>query len=272
MKLIDLKERIILKDIEKASSTFKNNISRLIDRSNEIELFDEIIEYGYDDVFISFGKQPLPRERNTVVVGNKFYDKRTQFQKLKNKVNTINTYTDQLEVLSKKFIAKKNIGHKQQGQLINQLPDNPDEYVFQGLVDILAEFRVVVYFMNNEYHVSGIYKKTGSNVSLSQISQDSKIGSMVSDMAIDATEILGYGLSGADIAVVNASNLGDLVLAESFIGAISSKATKIIGKINNIDHLMDDNYLVLLEANSYPSVGAPHILYDLLKSLDKNKV
>lgn len=271
MKLKDLKETIVIKDIEKAPHQFQDNIHKLINRSDELELFDEVIQYSMNDVFISFGRQSLPMERNTVVVGNKFHDKRTQFQMLKNKVNTINTYTNQLNVVSKNFIAKKNIGQRQQGQMINELPDNPEDYIFQGLVDILAEFRVVTYYMNDNYYVSGIYKKTGSNVSLSQISQESSNGRMLADMAIKTTEILGYGTSGCDIAIVNASNLGDLVLGESIVGKLSSKATKLIGKINNIDNLMDDNYVVLLEANSYPSLGAPHILFDLIESLNNNK-
>ena len=126
--------------------------------------------------------------------------------------------------------------------------------------------------MNGQYYVSGIYKKTGSNVSLSQISKDSTSGKMIADMAIKATEILGYGTSGCDIAIVNASNLGDLVLGESVMGMLTSKATKLVGKISNIDRLMDDNYAVVIEANSYPSLGAPHILFDLIKSLNDNKV
>ena len=190
---------------------------------------------------------------------------------MKGKVNTIKTYTTALRVNMDKFIAKKNVGEKQQGQLINRLPENPEDYIFQNLVDIVAEFRVLVYYINNEYFVSGIYKKVGSNVSIAQIPQTSRLGKIVKDMAIKSTELMGYGFGGVDIAVVNAENLKDLKLSESVIGTIASNATKLIGKMSDTDKLLDENYVVVLEVNTMPSMSSPVILSDLLQSMNKTR-
>ena len=271
LKHVFLNENFIVRNLEKAPSQFKTDIKKLINRHNVIQEFDPNADYTTDEVFIEFARGGLSSDDNTVVIGNKFHDKKSQYSKLKNKVNTIKTYTDALRVAGKEFIAKKNIGQRQQGQLINELPDNPEEYIFQNLIDIVAEFRVIVYYMNGQYQVSGIYKKTGSNVSISQIPSDSGLGKVISKMAIKATRILGYGFGGVDIAVVGAGEIENIVMAESVLGSITSKATKALGRIQNMDELLDNHYPVILEVNSMPSMSNPAILHDLLKSLEKTR-
>lgn len=272
MKLTTLFESIIVKGIDKASSQFKPVLNKMITSSGGLELFDEEAFYPPDSVYIEFGKNTLPPPANTVYIGNKYYDKNQQYNKLKGKVNTLKTYTDAIEVSVDRMIAKKKSGQKQAGQLINELPDNPEEYIFQHLVEIQAEFRVMTYYMNGRYYVSGIYKKTGSNISISQISQDSGIGKVIAETAIKATDRLGYGMGGCDIAVVNASQVSDLVLGESILGLTASKVTKLIGKIKNHDELLNDAHVVVLEVNSYPSVSNKAIYHDLLRSIEINKI
>ena len=267
MKLITLFESIVIKNVNRASTQFKTILTKMIHSSSTLELYDENGFYPPDQVYIEFGKTGLPSEKNTVFVGNKYYDKLKQYSKLKNKVNTLKTFTDAIEVNINRMIAKRKTGHKQQGQLINKLPANPEDYIFQHLVEIQAEFRVITYYMNGKYQVSGIYKKTGANVSLSQISPDSGMGKVIADTAIKATKTLGYAMGGADIAIVDAKHLNDLVLGESVIGKLSSSATKMIGKINNLDKLLNDSHVIVLEVNSYPSMSNKAISYDLLKSI-----
>ena len=159
------------------------------------------------------------------------------------------------------------------GQLINQIPDNPDDYIYQRLVQIVMEFRVICYYMNGEYHVSGVYKKSGSNASFSQVSQTDKVGSMAVSMAKKATKELGYGFSGCDIAIVNASDADiELGINESMVGKLSSKLTKIAGNMTDYESFLEDNYMVVLECNSFPSMGNPVIAYDLLQDMQKNRV
>jgi hypothetical protein len=271
MKLSQLiNEGFYFKNIDKAPSQWKQKILTLIGKHPELDEYIEGAPYSPVDTFIVFGRSGLPSEMNTVSVGNKFYDKKSQFRKLKGKVNTIRTYTDQLKVQGKEFIAKRNIGQRQQGQLINQLPDNPEDYIFQNLVEIIMEFRVIVYYMNGKYHVSGIYKKSGSNVSVSQIDQGSALGKVISQIAIKSTKILDYGLSGVDIAVVGSENAEDLILGENIVGSITSKATKLFGKLN-IQELLDGQFPVVLEVNSFPSMDNPAIFWDLLKSIESNR-
>jgi len=271
MKLSNLFESIVVKGANKASSQFKQVLNKMINSSGGLELFDEDTFYPPDSVYIEFGKNTLPPADNTVYIGNKYYDKNQQYNKLKGKVNTLKTYTDAIEVSVDRMIAKKKSGHKQSGQLINELPDNPEDYIFQHLVEIQAEFRVITYYMNGRYHISGIYKKTGSNVSISQISHNSGIGKVIAETAIKATARLGYGLGGCDIAVVDASHLNDLVLGESLMGFTASKATKLIGKIRNHDELLNNSHVVVLEVNSYPSMSNKAISHDLLRSIELNK-
>ena len=271
MKLSNLFESVIIKNFDRASSKFKTDISKMVAKTSALELFDENAFYTPDTAFIEFGRNGLPSEDNTVYVGNKYYDKSSQYNKFKNKVNTLKTYTDAIEVDVNRMIAKKKSGHKQAGQLINKLPDNPEDYIFQHLVDIEAEFRVITYYMNGQYHVSGIYKKTGSNVSVSQISKDSGVGKLIGAIAMKATGILGYGLGGADIAIVSAEQIGDMVLGESLMGFSASAATKLIGKIRNSDKLLNDSHAVVLEVNSYPSMSNKAIAFDLIKSIENNR-
>lgn len=269
MKIRNLLEQFVVKDVDKAPTRFRKGLRMLMSKhSGIISEYDPRSEYDEGDVHLVFGANGLPTEENTVHIGNKFENKTRQYAKMKGKVNTIKTYTTAIRVNMDKFIAKRNMGERQQGQLINQLPDDPEDYIFQNLVDIVAEFRVLVYYMNGEYHVSGIYKKTGSNVSIAQIPQTGKLGSMVADMAKKSTEIMGYGLGGVDIAVVSGANAKDVALGESVIGKIASGATKMIGKISNLDDLTEDNYVVVLEVNSFPSTSNPAILNDLLQSMN----
>ena len=271
MKFSDvLLETMYFRDIEKAPSKWRDDLHKLVDRHPTVQEYDPERQYSPMDTFVIFGKGNIPSEKNTVIVGNKYHDKKRQYAKLKGKVNTIETYTDALEVKGKEFIAKRNIGEKQKGQLINQLPDDPEAYIFQNLVKILAEFRVVTYYMNGEYHVSGIYKKSGSNVSVSQISTTSKLGVVLSKIAIKATKRLGYGLGGADIAIVGTKDLPSVVLGENVLGNITSKATRLVGRLD-AQELFEGEYPVVLEVNSFPSMSNPAILFDLMKSIEKNR-
>lgn len=270
MKLTNLFESILIKNMERASASFRTEIIKMIHASGTLDFHDDRNFYPPNQIIIEFGRNTLPSKPNLVYVGNKYYDKVQQYAKLKNKVNTLKTYTDAIHVNVNRMIAKKKNGHKQQGQLINELPTTPEDYIFQHLVEIQAEFRVIVYYMNGEYHVSGIYKKTGSNVSVSQISAASGIGKVVAETAIKATETLGYGLGGVDVAIVDAHHINDLILGESIIGFSASKATKLVGKIKNLDHLLNDAHAVVLEVNSYPSMSNKAIGYDLLRSIEMN--
>jgi len=271
MKLTKLFETVAIKGLDRAPSNFKTLINKMIKGSKSIQIFDPEEFYSPDTTFIEFGKNTLPSSDNTLFVGNKYFDKAQQYNKLKKKVNTLKTYTDAIEVDINRMIAKRKTGMKQQGQIINKLPANPEDYIFQHLVDIEAEFRVIVYYMNGQYHVSGIYKKAGANVSISQISKDSAIGSAVADIAIKATDILGYGLGGVDVAVVSAGQIDDMILGESIMGFTASKATKLIGRIKNHDELIKGNHLIVLEVNSYPSMSNKAISHDLLKSIESNR-
>jgi len=271
MKLTNLFEAIIVKGLDRATGAFKTTVPKLVKRSSSVEIFDPEEFYSPDTVFIEFGRNTIPPANNVVFVGNRYFDKAQQYNKLKKKVNTLKTYTDAIKVDINRMIAKRKTGMRQQGQLINKLPDNPEDYIFQHLVDIEAEFRVIVYYMNGQYHVSGIYKKSGANVSISQISQSSAVGSAVAEIAIKATEILGYGLSGVDVAVVSAGQIDDMVMGESIMGFTASKATKLIGRIKNHDELIKDNHLIVLEVNSYPSMSNKAISHDLIKSIESNR-
>lgn len=271
MKITNIFEAIVIKGLDKTKGIFKTTIPKMIQNSSSLELFDPEEFYSPDTVFVEFGKNTLPPADNTVFVGNRYFDKAQQHNKLKRKVNTLKTYTDAIQVDTKRMIAKLKTGMKQQGQLINKLPTNPEDYIFQHLVDIEAEFRVIVYYMNGMYHVSGIYKKAGANVSISQLSQDSAIGKAVADVAIKATDTLGYGLGGVDVAVVSAGQIDDMILGESIMGFTASKASKLIGKIKNHDELLKGNHLIVLEVNSFPSMTNKAIGHDLVKSIESNR-
>lgn len=222
---------------------------------------------AYDDVVISFGNKSLPTEPNTVNIGGRYENKTSQYNKFKDNIPTIKTFSTVVDDIADDYIAKQNTGQKQVGQLYNQLPDNPDEYIFQPRVNIKEEFRVIVYNMNRRYYVSGIYRKSGSNASLVSVSTKSSAGKKLAKMAIRATDLLGYGFSGVDLAIVNASDSNKI---DESLGFIASATGKAMGSINNFDKLINNNYLVVLEANSFPSMTNPMIAYDLIDSMESN--
>lgn len=271
MKLKELHEAVFIQNIKKAPPRFHKDLMRLATRNRQMYIDDGLIDPTDDDVVIRFGDNNLPSEKNTITVGNRFLDKERQYSALKGIVNTIKTFTNVVDLKTKEFIAKKKRGEKQQGQMINQIPNKPEDYIYQGYVQILAEFRVICYFMNGDYHISGIYKKSGSNVSFQSINTTSRLGKELSKIAIKATTRLGYGLGGCDIAVVSAENLENLVLSESLVGKLSSKGMKALGSMISMDDLLTDHYPVLLEVNSMPSMANPAIVQDFVSSVLQNK-
>lgn len=133
------------------NTAFAKDIDKIASAVPMIHLADEPNE---EDINIVFNRRGgLPNEDNTIYVGNKFVGKLQQHNTVKSHIPTIKTLSssDGLE----NFIAKRNTGWKQQGQLINQEPDDPENYIFQPYLDIISEYRVVVYFMNGDYHVLG---------------------------------------------------------------------------------------------------------------------
>jgi len=268
MKLSQLRESLYIENLDRAPITFKKAINALVSRDSELIIDGEPTSSG--DVVLSFGNASRPTSKNRIHVGGRFFNKVSQYNMLKNIVPTIKTYTDSLKVAGERFIAKKKAGYKQQGQLIDELPDDESEYVFQPLVDIINEYRVITYYMNNKYHVSGIYKKSGANISYKSININSPAGKQIAEMSKTATDVLGYGFSGVDIALVSNKNKRSINFNESIGGAIASKAMSAFGSMSNDESLLRDNYLVILEVNSMPSMSNPAIYFDLKTSIKKN--
>lgn len=268
MKLKHLNENLYIENLDRAPATFKTAIHKLVTKDSEL-IVDEEPESS-SDVVISFGNSRLPTYKNTVHVGGKFHNKESQYRILKDVVPTIKTYTDSLEVAGERFIAKKKVGHKQQGMLIDDLPDDESEFIFQPLVDIMEEYRVITYYMNGKYHVSGIYQKSGSNISVRSINIKSSAGKKIAEIAMKATDELGYGFSGADVAIVSNKNKASLNVNESVGGFILSKSMSAFGSLSNTESILKDNYLVILEVNSIPSMANPAIYFDLKNSIKKN--
>ena len=262
MKLNQISKAVI-KNRDKIPARFVKTLERIASLTPDVSFHDSSVKYPPSQRYISFG---VGNDKNTIHIGGRFLDKKSQYSKFKGKVNTLKTYTDTINLNLERMIAKKATGERQQGQMINKIPDNPDDYIFQNLVDIVAEYRVIVYKLNGEFFVSGIYEKSGSNVSIKQIPKNNKVGKVISEMAINATKLLGYSFGGVDIAIVRSSNASDVVLGESIIGGLSSTATKLLGKLSD-DKILDENIPVILEVNSFPSLANPAILHDLLASL-----
>lgn len=216
------------------------------------------------DIQMSFGRRNgLPSQANAVYIGNVYLNKNRQYDLIKGQMPTINTFGSH-EDIDGEFIAKKATGHKQQGQMINQVPDE-DDYIFQPLIEIIKEYRVIVYYMNGKHHISGVYEKTGSNMSLKSINAGSIHGDVV-DMAIRSCELCGYGFGGVDIALTNISDN----ISESISGTVTSTLGNLYGKTSRKDKA-DDETLVFLEINTMPSMANPMISQELLKSVLKNK-
>ena len=204
-------------------------------------------EETHNDIVLFYRKKGLPKRRNEIYIQNKYYDKEQQYELFKKEfVNTVKTYNEQQNV-NGKFIAKMKTGQRQKGQLINQTPEHPEEYIFQPLVDIKKEYRVIVYYMSGKYHVSGIYEKIGSNISLFKVDENSKEGKGISIIAKKATRVLGYGFGGVDIAIVEPDE----------------------NKVN----VRNTTYpnIVVLEVNTLPSLKNPRILIDFVQDANKNR-
>lgn len=263
MKLFELgvaPQPVIVKGIENVPATFADTVKTLVDRSAQLELYRDGMDTT-NRIVLQFGGN-LPREKNTVVVTSRYFNKERQAQMLDGVVPTINTYTNPDEI-DGSFIAKLKTGHKQIGQKIDELPDNPEDYVFQPLVRIAAEFRVVVFWMNGSYHVSGVYQKSGSNVSLQSITGPA--AKILGDVAVKATDGLGYGFSGVDVAVVDVQHAKHV--KESVLGAFASGLGKIAGSFSDVDELLRRHKVAVLEVNRLPSMANPMIAHDLLKSI-----
>ena len=256
-----LKEDIAFVNTEKAPSSFRSQLSRLVSRIPNVK----IGEHSSDDIVFSFGRTgTLPTKRNTVYVGNVFYPKDKQMERLKNVVPTIATFKRAADI-DGEFIAKRKTGHKQMGQLVNVEPDDADDYVFQPLLDIKSEYRVVTFYMNGEYHVSGVYKKSGSNAAFQSIT-GGKIYETASELAVKACERLGYGLSGVDIALVENN---EHIISEA-LGVTVGKGVSAIGKLMGkfaSSAIAENEVLVVLECNTMPSMSNPMILVDLISKV-----
>lgn len=255
---------VVVRGIDNVPATFASAVNRLINNSDALVL-DDGSDYSADRIILQFGGN-LPRRPNQINVTSRFLNKSRQDAALSGVVDTIKTYEDNLEIAGD-YIAKQKAGHKQQGQLINQEPEDKTDYIFQPLVEIINEFRVVVYYMNGEYHVSGVYKKTGSNASFQSIT--GAAAEPMIEIAIKATEAIEYGVGGVDVAIVAAKD-GEHI-SESFIGKAASLGGKLAGKFNNINSLINDNHLVVLEVNRLPSMANPMIAQDLVSSFHRNK-
>lgn len=249
---------LVLGHIDSAPQQFKPYLERLANSNNNIRVSDDKEDH---EAMIKFGRgNKLPSEKNVIVAGNKFYSKDAQYNILNGLVPMIPTYSSSDDVMGK-FIAKKKIGQKQDGQLINREPDNPDEYIFQPLIDIKREYRVVVYYMNGKYHVSGVYKKMGSNASITSITSG-EIYNLCKGISLTAVETLGYGVSGVDIAMSES-------LVNESVGYMLSGLGKLSGKLQSGKV---EGQLYFLEANTMPSLSNPMILHDLIKSIKSNMV
>lgn len=258
---------IIVKGLENVPATFSSTVRALVKHSNELEEYTNQNTNGR--IVLQFGGD-LPSKDNMVVVTSRFYNKAAQSQMLQGVVNTVRTFRSSTEAKhgNGNFIAKRLVGHRQQGQLINQEPDNAGDYVFQPLVTIKSEYRVVVYFMNGSYHVAGVYRKTGSNMSFQSITGSAAY--TIGEIAIAATDALGYGFSGVDVAIVEQSDAANVHINESVLGGVASLVGKVAGKLSDTDDQLQSHIPVVLEVNRLPSMANPMIAFDLIKSIRKN--
>lgn len=272
MKLQELTETIVFQNVDRAPRTFIPYISKMADRVKDIGIYDSSKIYGHDTVFIRFGRTAsLPTQKNTIYVGNEYYNKAEQYDILGDRVPTIVTFEDTIDVFGKEFIAKHKEGWKQQGQLINQYPsEDTNDYIYQPLVEVHKEYRVVTYYMNGKYHVSGIYKKMGSNVSISSISTTSALGRELSKLAIKSTSLLGYGVGGVDLGIVSGNDDVIRKVNESVLGKLTSLAGKAIGSLDTLSELGYEKFMVVFEVNSMPSMSNPMIIQDFMDSARKN--
>lgn len=252
--------KLIITNFDKAPNTARP-LQNLAKNHPLLEISEEVLD---GQVEASFGRnQELPISKNKIVVGNKYYNKQSQYSILKGKVPLLPTF-DSPDEVDGEFIAKKINSQKQQGQMINKVPDNPSEYIFQPLVKINSEYRVVVYFMNGDYHVSGVYEKFGSNMSFGSITSG-QIHDYVTKVAIKAVKHLGYGLSGVDIVMTNTPISES---AKTKFGGIMSKAGRLKGALSK---KRIEGSIFLLECNTLPSLGNPMIMHDFITSVKKNK-
>lgn len=267
---MDIRESISIVDSIQAPN--KSNIVALKNFSSN-EFIDKIVQRSKGSVELNDNPAPgqltvnrrcgsgLPTTPNLVCVQTNYHGKDEQYRLLKGKVPVIPTYRDPGSI-DGEFIAKRIHGQKQQGQMFNQIPNNYREYVFQPKIEILKEYRVVVFYMNNEFHVSGIYQKTGSNLSFISITSGQIYDTSV-EIATTACRVLGYGFSGVDIAQTSAQ------FQENIVGSTASKFGKLMGKMQSSKPVGN---FVFFEANTLPSLANPMIANDLLKKMIEKKV
>ena len=263
MLIESLEESLVFDRTEFAPQQFQKMINTIANRLDAKDFKD--VEITDEDVVIRFGEPSLPSEHNTVHIGGKFLNKASQSRMLKGVVPTITTYNDYIDILGDKFLAKKKSGQKQIGQLDGVRPEDATDYIFQPKVKIVKEFRIVVFYINGRYHVSGIYEKTGSNASFRSIPL--KKGDEIVQMSIAATKALKYGFAGVDLAIVH--NKDALHIQESFMGKLASLAITDLGSTSDVLDAMEEHIPVILEVNSFPSMGNPAIAHDLLQAIQK---
>lgn len=235
---------------------YLNNFNAIIDKipfKDLAKIFDIIDEYTgnevltSNDILLSYKKAGLPTNKNEIHIQNKYYNKIEQYNIFRNEaINTVKTYKDHT-MAGSSFIAKRRTGSKQKGQLINEIPERPEEYIFQPLVDIKKEYRAIIYYMNGKYHCSGIYEKIGSNLSIFKLDDNSNTAKGVKIMALKATKALGYGFGGVDIAIVKNEEV-----------------------LNLNNRSFPD--VVVLEVNTMPSLHNPRILLDFVTDANRNRI
>ncbi len=254
-------ENIVFDQQELAPNQFQKILDKIASSLNIQDYKD--VEITDDDVVIRFGESNLPSERNVVHIGGKFYNKERQARMLKGTVPTITTYSNYVDELGDKFLAKKKAGQRQEGQMDGVKPEDSTDYVFQPKVKIVKEFRVIVFYMNGKYYVSGVYEKTGSNVSVRSLGEAK--AKPVAEMAKSATKKLKYGFAGVDIAIVHSSD--SVHVTESVLGKLAQISMRELGNAKDVQDALEQHYPVVLEVNSFPSIANPAIAQDLLDAI-----
>lgn len=265
MKLEQLLETVYLDGFD--SSELESRVaSYILDNDPDVENYQgQFIQSG--DVVFRKGGQFPPREKNTIVWGSRYYGKNQQYHLLKNVVPTAKTFLDAGNLSAGDgFVAKPDHGQRQQGLLIDEMPEDSSGYIFQPKLNIHSEYRVITYYMNGKYHVSGVYKKSGHNVSARTLPKNSTIAQSIASVGAVATEALGYGLGGADIALVPLEDKHKL--EESFLSKSTSRLMKAAGFADSwfSGNTINSMIPVLIEVNTKPSMANPAILGDLLDS------
>lgn len=244
-------KKIVLKNFD--SLIDRMPLVKLSNLINVIEFYDSSKHYNPSKyVIVKYRAPGLPEAKNTIHVQNKLLNKEEQAEAFKGKVKTVKTFLSAPE--NKRFIAKMKSGWRQKGQMIDRIPENESDYIYQPFVNLIGEYRAVCYYINGDYVISGIYRKIGSNISLSSVKSGSRTYDILSDQAVRSMKALGYAFGGVDIAIVSVKNSEDV--NESIFSSEESNVST--------------NHVVTLEVNTLPSLTNPMIFTGLIKSILTN--